>query len=490
MFINNYYIMKLKIYNTMTRQKEDFIPLMDEWKSDFVWIYSCWPTVYRNPHIWNMRAFAFDDLLRNTIKNVLWYPIKHVMNLTDVWHLTDDGDNWEDKMEKWAKRENKTVRELADLYINKFYQYLESLNIDKFDIFCRATDHIQEQINMIKKLDEKWYIYKIAWDGIYMDTSKIDDYGKLSGLKNQSLRAWARIQNDNKKNPTDFSLRKFSPAGEKRQMERDSPRWVWFPGWHIECSAMSCKYLWEQFDIHTWWVDHIWVHHTNEIAQSECTYWKKPWVKYRMHNQFLNLWWKKLSKSEGGLVTVEDLEAKWYSGLDLKMLYYTAHYRSFLDFNSDVLDQAKQQRQNITKKLYNLQYSKYDVRSYKELKWKITTQEWKNFFINSLSAILDDLNTPQLLAEINKFLRNPNSEIVSIMYRLDTNVLKLDLFDFSLLEKSENLEIPWDIQKLAEERLSAKSNKDRSTADKIRDDLKLLWWNILDRPDWFDLEKL
>lgn len=487
--------MKLKIYNTMTRQKEEFIPLIEDsnytWpKKDFVWIYSCWPTVYRDPHIWNMRAFAFADILRNTIKNVLWYPVKHVMNLTDVWHLTDDGDSWEDKMEKWAKRENKTVRQLADLYINKFYQYLDSLKIEKFDIFCRATDNIQEQIDMIKTLEQKWYVYEIPWDGIYMDTSKIDDYGKLSWLKNQSIRAWARIQNDNKKNPTDFSLRKFAKEWEKRQMERDSPRWVGFPGRHIECSAMSSKYLGEQFDIHTGWVDHIWVHHTNEIAQSECAFGHKPWVKYRMHNQFLNLWWKKLSKSAGWLVTVEDLEEKWYSGLDLKMLYYTAHYRSFLDFNDDVLDQARQQRQNIIKKLYQLEYSKYSVESYIELESKLTTLEWKIFFNNSLDAILDDLNTPKLLAEINKALHNPTNEIVSIIYRLDQNLLKLDLFDFSSLEDKKSFDIPEDIKQLAQLRFEAKQNKDWATADKIRDKLKLKWWNILDLPDGFKIEHL
>ena len=329
---------KLYIYNTMSRQKEKFIPLMSEWKKDFVWIYSCGPTVYRNPHIWNMRAFAFADLLRNVIKNVLWYKTKHVMNLTDVGHLTDDWDEWEDKMEKWAKRENKTVWELADMYIEKFYSYLDKLQIDKFDVMPRATDHIKEQIEMVKILEKKWYTYEIPDDGIYMDTSKVNDYGKLAWLANQERIAGARIQNDNKKNDTDFALWKFSPKDQKRQMERDSPWWIWFPGWHLECSAMSSKYLWEQFDIHTWWVDHIWVHHTNEIAQSECTFWKKPRVKYRMHNQFLNLWWKKLSKSAWWLVTVDDLEEKWYSALDLKLLYYTAHYRNFLDFNETVLE--------------------------------------------------------------------------------------------------------------------------------------------------------
>ena len=486
--------MKFQVYNTMTHKKEDFIPRIDEGKADFVWIYSCWPTVYRNPHIGNMRAFSFADLLRNTIKNILWYPTKHIMNLTDVWHLTDDWDDGEDKMEKWAKRENKTVRELADMYIAKFYEYLDSLKIEKFDVFCRATDHIQEQIDMIKTLEEKWYTYEIPNDGIYMDTSKIDDYGKLAWLENQSLKAWARIQNENKKNPTDFSLRKFSPKWEKRQMERNSPRWVWFPGWHLECSAMSSKYLWEQFDIHTGWVDHIWVHHTNEIAQSECTFWLKPRVKYRMHNQFLNLGWKKVSKSEWWLVTVEDLEKEWYSGLDLKMLYYTAHYRSFLDFNQDVLDQAQKQRYNIIKKIYKFLGDVVELKgSYRDVESQLNTSEWKDFLNNTVSSILDDLNTPKLLAEINKALHNPNSEIISIIKRLDNSLLRLNLFDFSILSswaKSKDIEIPQEIEQLAEERAEAKKNKDRATADKIRDDLKSQWRNILDNKDWFEIEKI
>ncbi len=486
--------MKLKIYNTMTHTKEEFIPLMEDPNYDGpkkteVWIYSCGPTVYRNPHIGNMRAYAFVDLLRNTIRNVLWYKLKHVMNLTDVGHLTDDADDGEDKMEKWAKRDNMTVRELADKYIAEFYKYLEMLNIEIFDIFCRATDHIQDQIDMIVSLEEKWYTYQIDWDGIYMDTSKVEDYGKLAWLNNQSLREWARVQtNENKKNPSDFSLRKFSPKWEKRQMERESPRWIWFPWRHIECSAMSSKYLWHSFDIHTWWVDHIWVHHTNEIAQSECAFGHKPWVKYRMHNQFLNLGWKKVSKSEGWLVTVSDIEKQGYSGLDLKMLYFTAHYRSFLAFNDDVLEQARHQRYNIIKKLSKLEYTELTASNYTELESQLTTAEWKEFFNQAIEAILDDLNTPKLLAAINKALHNPNSEIASIIHRLDVKLLRLDLFNFdNISDDSTQIEVSQEIKDLAEQRREAKKNKDRPTADKIRDELKSKWYIIKDTWDNYEI---
>lgn len=480
---------KLHIYNTMSRQKEEFIPLLEEWKKDFVWIYSCGPTVYWNPHIWNMRAFAFDDLLRNTIKNVLGYPTKAVMNLTDVGHLTDDWDEWEDKMEKWAKRENKTVWELADMYIEKFYSYLDKLQIDKFDVMPRATDHIQEQIEMVKTLEEKWYTYEIPDDGIYMDTSKISDYGKLAWLQNQERIAWARIQNDNKKNDTDFALWKFSPKDQKRQMERDSPWWIWFPGWHIECSAMSSKYLWDQFDIHTWWVDHIWVHHTNEIAQSECTFWKKPRVKYWMHNQFLNLWGKKLSKSAGWLVTVDDLEEKWYSGLDLKLLYYTAHYRNFLDFNETVLEQSKVQRKNLIKKISKAERIDLKGKNYKEIADELKTEEWIKFLSDCLDALLDDLNSPKFLATINSWLKNSNPEIIWIIVWLDQNVMKMDLLWEK--EKSEVTEdIPTEITELANQRLQAKQEKNYALADELRVKIQGKWYNIKDIPWWFEIEKL
>lgn len=477
--------MEFKVYNSMSHQKETFIPLMDEWKKDFVWIYSCGPTVYWNPHIGNMRAFAFSDILRCTIKNILWYPTKHVMNLTDVGHLTDDSDDGEDKMEKWAKRENKTVWELADMYIAKFYEYLDALHIDKFDVMPRATDHIQEQIEMVKILEEKGYTYEIPDDWIYMDTSKVDDYWKLANLENQNLKAGARIQNDNKRNITDFALWKFSPKWEKRQMERDSPRWIGFPGWHIECSAMSSKYLWHQFDIHTWWVDHIPIHHTNEIAQSECTFGEKPWVKYRMHNQFLNLGGKKLSKSTGGLITVDGLQEEWFSALDLRLLYMTAHYRSFLDFNMDLLKQAQTQRKNLNKKLCDLEYVELDW-NYDKVYGQLTTDEWKKFLDTCVSAICDDLNTPKLLAEINTWLRTPTTEIIWIIHRLDQVFLKLDLFEKM---EEEKVEIPAEVKNLAEQRLQAKAEKNYALADELRNKITEMWFTIKDIPGGYEINK-
>ncbi len=487
MFNILYKDMKFQIYNTMTHKKEEFIPRIDEGKSDFVWIYSCWPTVYRDPHIWNMRAYIFTDTLRCTLEYILWYPLRSVMNLTDVWHLTSDDDHGQDKMEKWAQRENMTVRELADKYIDSFKRYLKMLNIEEYNILCRATDHIKEQIDMTKTLEDKWYTYIIPWDWVYMDTSKVEDYGALSNLTLDWMQQWARIENDAKKNKTDFALWKFAPEWEKRQMERDSPWWLGFPWWHLECSAMSSKYLWEQFDIHTWWVDHISIHHPNEIAQSECCFGKKPWVKYRMHNQFLNLWWKKSSKSAGGLITIDTLIEKWYDPIDFRYLCINWHYRSFLDYNENMMTQAKHARANLIKKLSKSEHTELKASNYKKLETQLETQEAKDFLNEALSDILDDLNTPKLLATINKALQNPNSEIISVIHRLDQSLLRLDLFKSDAVE---TIEAPEEIKKLAEDRLYAKQNKDRANADKIRDDMKSRWRNVLDTKDWFELNKL
>ena len=270
--------MQIKLYNTLTREKEDFIPLMQDpnyqgKKKDFVGMYSCGPTVYYTPHIGNLRATFTADLIRNVLK-YFGYPVKAVMNITDVGHLVSDGDEGEDKLEKGAKRDGISAWEVAKKYEEIFLTAMNELNIQAFDVMPRATEHIAEQIALVQSLEAKGYTYEVPGDGIYMDTSKVEDYGKLMGpnykKRLEDLRAGERVDMKGKKNPTDFALWKFSPTDEKRQMERDSPRGVGFPGWHIECSAMSSKYLGEQFDIHHGGADHITIHHPNEIAQSEC----------------------------------------------------------------------------------------------------------------------------------------------------------------------------------------------------------------------------
>lgn len=474
--------MKLKIYNTMSRQKEEFVPLMEDpnynWpKKDFVWMYSCWPTVYRDPSIWNYRATFTADLIRNTLK-LFWYKVISVMNITDVGHLTSDADDGEDKLEKWAKREWISVWEVAKKYENIFMKGMKALNIDTFDVMPKATDHIAEQISLIQKLEEKAYTYEVPGDWIYMDTSKVENYWELMWpnykKRLEDLNAWIRVDMWGKKNPTDFALWKFSPQNEKRQMEWSSPRWIWFPGWHIECSAMSSKYLGEQFDIHHWWADHITIHHPNEVAQSECGFGVHPWVKYWVHNEFLQVDWGKMSKSLWNVYTLEDVQKRWYSPLDLKYFYFMAQYSNFQNFTWEQLDVAKNTRQALIKKL---QWRE-------ELKDR---KEFENdpFFKEAMEAISDNINTPKLLAIIQSSLNNVNENTYAIITFFENNFLKLWLF-----EEQEKVEIPSEIQELAQKRREAKKNKDWGTADSLRDQLTSLWWKILDRPDGFEVEKI
>ncbi|HOQ79208.1 MAG TPA: cysteine--tRNA ligase [Candidatus Absconditabacterales bacterium] len=474
--------MKLKIYNTMSRQKEEFVPLMEDPnyngpKKDFVGIYSCGPTVYRDPSIGNYRATFTADLIRNTLK-LFGYKVISVMNITDVGHLTSDADDGEDKLEKGAKREGISVWEVAKKYENIFMKGMKALNIDTFDVMPRATDHLAEQISLVQKLEEKAYTYEVPGDGIYMDTSKVENYGKLMGpnykKRLEDLNAGIRVDMGGKRNPTDFALWKFNVTGQKRDMERDSPRGIGFPGWHIECSAMSSKYLGEQFDIHHGGADHITVHHSNEIAQSECGFGVHPWVKYWVHNEFLQVDGGKMSKSLGNVYTLEDVQKRGYSPLDLKYFYFMAQYSNFQNFTWEQLDVAKNTRQALIRKLQGRE----------ELKDR---KEFENdpFFKEAMEAVSDNINTPKLLAIIQSSLNNVNENTYAIITFFENNFLKLGLF-----EEQEEVEIPSEVQELAQKRREAKKNKDWNTADSLRDQLTSLGWKILDRPDGFDLEKI
>jgi len=311
-----------------------------------------------------------------------------------------------------------------------------------------------------------------------MDTSKVENYWELMWpnykKRLEDLNAWIRVDMWGKKNPTDFALWKFSPQNEKRQMEWSSPRWIWFPGWHIECSAMSSKYLGEQFDIHHWWADHITIHHPNEIAQSECGFGVHPWVKYWVHNEFLQVDWGKMSKSLWNVYTLEDVQKRWYSPLDLKYFYFMAQYSNFQNFTWEQLDVAKNTRQALIKKLQ----WKEELKDRKEF-------ENDPFFKEAMEAISDNINTPKLLAIIQSSLNNVNENTYAIITFFENNFLKLWLF-----EEQEKVEIPSEIQELAQKRREAKKNKDWGTADSLRDQLTSLWWKILDRPDGFEVEKI
>ena len=470
----------LQLYNTLTRSKEDFIPLLADPanKKDKVWLYSCGPTVYSTPHIGNFRATFTADLIRNTLK-YLGYPLISVMNITDVGHLVSDADDGEDKLEKWARLESSSAWDIAKKYEELFLSDIAELNIDPFDVMPRATDHIAEQIALVQTLENKGYTYTIEGDGIYMDTSKISDYGKLMGPNYKKrladLNAWERVEMKGKKNPTDFALWKFSPTDTQRQMERDSPRGKGFPGWHIECSAMSSKYLGESFDIHHGGSDHVTIHHTNEIAQSECCFDHKPRVKYRLHNEFLQVDGGKMSKSLGNTYSLKDIKDHGFSPLDLRYFYFKAQYTNFLNFTREALTQAKNERLGLIKKIKNLIQNQDSLSS--------VDADLQNKFDQALG---DNLNTPKLLTQLHIALSEPHANTLDIVKDLEQNVLKIWLFS---ADDSSEISVPDQILALAEQRKQAKADKNYALADQIRAELFDQWWEIKDTKDGFELIK-
>ncbi len=507
--------MSITLYNTLTRTKEEFVPI-NPWK---VWLYSCWPTVYWDPHVWNMRAYVFVDLLRSILTHVWWYQVDHFMNITDVWHLTDDWDHWEDKMEKWARRENKSVRQVARMYENNFITYSNRLQLLP-PTYTRATEYIPEQISMVQKLIDKWYTYEIEEDWIYMDTSKIPNYWKLAQLDFEWMNSehrvdWAKIDSSKKKNLSDFALWKFSSPQDKRGMERifswpnswhllvddwfdqtlfkeesdflwevkfimrsqltdDEKATQWFPWRHIECSAMATDKLGTHFDIHTWWVDHVPVHHTNEIAQSECSCWTEKRVNRRMHWQFLNINWSKVSKSKWDDLSIPGIiqHKNWYEPFDLRYFYFTWHYRSFLDFSWEAMDAAKKTRKNLRVKLHSLYHhwcsDQHRLCNYKEnytndlksksildfinLSWNHKSKFW-NIITKLVSHLSDDLDSVGYFTTIFEFVKlaevvnndeeSELKEVVEFIARVDMNILKIWIYqclpDFCKPQRSDEV---------------------------------------------------
>jgi len=452
----------VKLYNTLTRKKEEFVPI----KPGFVSIYSCGPTVYWYQHIGNLRTYIFSDILRRVLV-YNGFKVKHVMNITDVGHLTSDADTGEDKMEAAAKKEHKTASEIAAHYWQVFRDDFKRLNIAEPDIWCKATEHIKEQIELIKKLEQKGYTYKTS-DGIYFDTDKFKDYGKLAGLKKEKIKAGARISLKEKKHATDFALWKFSETPGKRQQEWPSPWGIGSPGWHIECSAMSMKYLGEHFDIHTGGEEHIPIHHTNEIAQSEAATGKK-FVNYWLHTRWLLYKGEKVSKSTGGLYTVEELEKMGYHPLVYRYFTLTAKYNAQLDFSLEKLDAAK----NSYDRLKNI---------ISELKndGKANEKYLKEF----QEAMNDDLDMPKALQVLWNMLRDAKAEgKLKAVEKMDS------IFGLDLLKKAEVL-VPAEIKKLVQEREEARKKKNFKLADEIREKIKKQGWQIDDTAQGPRLRKI
>jgi len=394
----------IKLYNTLTRKKEIFKPIKDK----KVGIYTCGPTVYWYQHIGNLRSYVFPDILKKILK-LQGYKIKHVINITDVGHLTSNADEGEDKIEAAAKREKKTAKEISEHYFKIFRQDFKKLNISEPDVWPKASGHVKEQIEIIKKLEKKGFTYKTS-DGIYFDTSKLKDYGKLAKLNIKGLKAGKRISVGEKRNKTDFALWKFSEKPGVRQQEWKSPWRLGFPGWHIECSAMSMKYLGETFDIHTGGIDHIPIHHTNEIAQSEGATGKR-FVSYWLHGAFLTFKGEKVSKSTGGLYTLSELEEKGYSPLDLRYFYLSAHYRKPLNFSFQALDYARSSLQRLKEIISKL--NKKQKKNKKNIE-----AAYKQF----LEFLDDDINTPRALSYMWEILREDrlnDSEKYELVLKFD-----------------------------------------------------------------------
>lgn len=470
---------KINIYNTMSRKIEEFVPINE----NHVGMYGCGPTVYNYAHVGNLRTFLFEDFLKRMFIH-FGYDVFHVMNITDVGHLTGDGDEGEDKLQKSARETGKSVWDIAEFYTKAFFKDYDSLNIERPNISCRATDHIQDMINLIKRLEESGHTY-ISGGNVYFSIDTFPEYGKLARLDTMELRSGARIDVDtNKKNPKDFVLWFTNSKFGQQEMMWDSPWGRGYPGWHIECSAMSMKYLGESFDIHCGGIDAIPVHHTNEIAQSEAAIGHK-WVNYWMHGEFLLSSTGKMSKSKGEFLTMSLLQSKGYDPMDYRYFCLGGHYRSQLQFSYEALDSAKKGREGLYNKIAQLRKNTSDKISPKNNIGERALY-WKDEFDNHIST---DLNMPRAIADLWSMLKDRDvfdAEKLGLIDYMD-EVLGLKL-DTAVEEKVKN-DIPDEVLKLLEQRTVAKKEKKWNEADLIRDKIANMGYIIKDTADGPTLKK-
>ena len=466
--------MQITLYNTLTKRKENFEPLQKE----AVRIYTCGPTVYSYAHIGNFRTYVFMDNLRRTLE-YNGYTLKHVMNITDVGHLESDADEGEDKMEKAARKENKDPYEIAKFYTDIFFKDMGRLHIEKPEIIAKATDHIPEMMSFVEELVKNGYAYETS-RAIYFDISKLDKYPVLSNRKLDDQIAGARVEVDpEKRNPYDFAV--WIKAPENHIMKWESPWGLSYPGWHLECSAMSRKYLGDVFDIHTGGVDHIPTHHENEIAQSKGCTGKVP-AKIWMHVEFLQVDGGKMSKSLGNTYTLDQLQEKGIEPLAFKLFCYTAHYRTKLNFTFDSA-LSTQKALNRLREAYvkheeapKMQIEESKVQSYKE---------------RFLEAINDDLNMPLAMGVVWEIARNEvkAKEWADLLLELD-KVLALDLKNSkSYLETEKEITLPEEIQKMVEERKQARQNKDWAKSDDLREKIEQAGYIVKDTKEGMTVEK-
>ena len=468
--------LSMKLYNTMDRKVEEFVPI-EEGK---VGMYCCGPTVYNYAHIGNLRTYIFEDILHRTLEEA-GYRVKHVMNITDVGHLTGDGDDGEDKLGKRSRETGKSVWDIAAFYTDAFFADEKALNIKRPNVVCKATDHIQDMIALIKRLEEKGHTYT-AGGNVYFSIDTIDDYGKLAGQKQEDKLSGARIAVDgNKRNPQDFVLWFTNSKFGEQAMMWDSPWGRGYPGWHIECSAMSMKYLGETFDIHCGGIDAIPVHHTNEIAQSEAATGHK-WVNYWCHGEFLLNDKGKMSKSSGEFLTLPVLVGHGYNALDYRYFCLGGHYRTQLKFSYEALDHAKSARERL-----NSMVAELKAKAKPESTISEKAESYKDAFF---AALFNDLRCPEALAVMWKMLKDnsiTDGEKLSLLYSMD-KVLGLDL-DKVEAKKEEKVggEEEW---KLVEERKQAKAEKNYQRADEIRKELEERGYVVKDTPQGPILQKI
>ncbi len=448
--------MTIRLKNTATKEIEEFTPI----HTGKVGLYACGPTVYSAPTIGNYRTFILSDLVRRVFE-LNGYEVRQVMNITDVGHLVGDGNDGIDKLEQAAEKEGKNAWEISEVYTDLFLKEIKLLNMKQPVALPKATEHIPEQIKMIQILEEKGFTYRIS-DGIYFDTSKLSDYGKLTGQKSEEKREGARVAvNPEKKHASDFALWKFSKEGEGRHMEWDSPWGIGFPGWHIECSAMSEKYLDTPFDIHIGGEDLAPVHHTNEIAQTEGAYGHEP-ANYWLHGGFVKIDGGKMSKSLGNAYIISDLVDRNITPLAYRYFTFQAHYRSPINFTWESIQAAQNALDNLREKVRG---------------WDAPTEVSEKWIHAFLEAVNNDIDMPSALAVMHEMIQSdiPSSTKSATLLKMD-EVLGLGLEACI----AQPLEIPSEIQALIDERSKARNNKDWETADRLRDEIVAAGFKVQD----------
>lgn len=456
--------MDASLFNTMSRRVEALEPI----EAGKVGLYCCGPTVYNFAHIGNLRTYIFEDVLRRALE-MAGLDVKHVMNITDVGHLTSDADEGEDKMIVAMRREGKTAHDIAEFYTDAFFKHAAALNIVRPHIECKATEHVGVMIGLIKRLEAAGLAY-VAGGNVYYDITKFPDYGRLGGQNLDDLKSGARIEVDQaKRGPHDFALWFTQSKFDNQEMTWDSPWGRGYPGWHIECSAMSMKYLGDQFDIHCGGIDHVPVHHANEIAQSEGATGKAPWVKHWMHGEFLVTDEAKMSKSSGEFTTVDTLIEKGYDPLAYRYLCLGAHYRQQLGFSYEALDGAANSLDSLRSSVLALKAEA--AGSVGEI------ADDSARLLEFQSHVAADLNMPRALAVAWGVLKDDASaaDKLALLYEFD-KVLGLGLEAL----QPEQVDVPDDVAALVEQRSTARANKDWAESDRLRDEIAALGYAVKD----------